>query len=204
MESLQLAVRKYLQYLLHVKSYSKETIRSYLVDYTQLFSLSPDFKESFWKKNSNNKQNTPPETLDETLLLRLIRENFKEIQTLKRSSVSRKIASLKSFLNWAFSERLLSQDLSEKFHTTKVPFSLPKHLSLDEAISFIKSIDNENDKLIILLLYGCGLRVSELIGLKTSDIKLSKKQLLVTGKGNKERIVAVPSGLSQWVHHVGS
>jgi integrase/recombinase XerC/integrase/recombinase XerD len=57
--------------------------------------------------------------------------------------------------------------------------------------------------LVIAILYGCGLRVSELIGLEAKNINFSKKQMVVTGKGNKERVVAIPPIVSKLLQNMG-
>lgn len=186
METLQLGVMKYLQELALVKVYSEQTLRAYGNDLDQILALRSDEKISInW---------------DENKLLERIRAGLDTIRNLKPASRNRKIACLKSFLKWAFEQKFTQNDLSHRLHATKVPQTLPRYFTLDEILSLIDILRKDPDsvfeeKLILLLIYGCGLRVSELIQLTPKQVNLKKKTLSVMGKGKKNRLVAIPKSL---------
>ncbi len=190
METLQIGVLKYLQELSEVKGYSEQTLRAYGNDLNQILIVRSEVK----------RDSSMPISWDEKPLLARVRSGLTQIKDLKASSRNRKIACLKSFLKWAFEKGLTKKDLSLQFKTTKVPQTLPRYFTLDEILSLIdvlkKSPDsNPEEKLILYLIYGCGLRVSELIQLKTPDVNLKRATLSVLGKGKKNRLVSVPKPL---------
>ncbi|ASJ00348.1 site-specific tyrosine recombinase/integron integrase [Thermococcus gorgonarius] len=91
-------------------------------------------------------------------------------------------------------------DEAEKLKPPKVPRSLPKALTVDEIRKLISSVPplKRRDRLIFLLLYGAGLRVSELCNLKKKDVDLERKIIVVRGgKGAKDRVVPIPDELAE-------
>ena len=132
------------------------------------------------------------ETEDITLITRLHISSF--IMSLKeknyaRSGISRKISALKSFFKWACAGGYIRINPVCSIEPAKLPKHLPKVLSLNE-INMIMAQDlTTTQKVIIELLYSCGLRVSELCNLKITDINLKGQYILCSGKGSKERIV---------------
>lgn len=202
MESLQKVTLKYLYHLKYVKSYSDQTIRAYIIDLTQLFEISTSFLyEQLLKKEAKESGKTK---LDEKELLSTIRAYFSGLKDIKPATKNRKIASTKSFLKWAYENQYIDEDLSHRVHINKVNHALPKYLSVDEIMSLFKTINEaikdkdsdqlQQEKLMITLMYGCGLRVSELIGLTWEQVHLKRKCLIVLGKGKKERMIALPAG----------
>ena len=118
---------------------------------------------------------------------------------LSSASRNRKAACLKSFLGWCFENELIDEPLAEKIPLPKTQRKLPHFLSVDESMALITSLKDEKDAKrkwfdlsLILLLYGCGLRVSEAGAIQWKDVDLKKRQIRVTGKGAKERIVYFP------------
>lgn len=201
MESLQKVTLKYLYHLKYVKSYSDQTIRAYIVDLSQLFEISTGYFESeLIKKQAESNKITK---LDEKSLLSTIRSHLSSLKDIKPATKNRKIASTKSFLKWAFENQYIDEDLSHRIHINKVNPALPKYLSVDEVMSLFKTINEaikdkdsfqlQQEKLMITLMYGCGLRVSELINLSWDQAQLKRKCLIVKGKGKKERMIALPS-----------
>ncbi|MGZ3691849.1 MAG: tyrosine-type recombinase/integrase [Pseudobdellovibrio sp.] len=126
---------------------------------------------------------------------------------LSLSSRNRKIATLKSFFGWLYDERLLDHDYSNQLICPKIPKKIPHFISVDEVIAILKGLNSnlkspESDKTqaqhlqqktLFLLLYGCGLRISEACNLKWKDVNLSEQKILVLGKGHKERYSVIPS-----------
>ena len=105
------------------------------------------------------------------------------------TSIMRKIASFRGFFKWACANEIIKTNPTLTLEQPKVPQRLPKVISVQE----IEEILNQNlsnlEKVIVELLYGCGLRVSELVNLNTSSYDLNGKYLQCTGKGSKDRIV---------------
>lgn len=132
-----------------------------------------------------------------SLLLDLIRKAQVKWSDLSPASRNRKVACLKSFFNWLLAEDYIDQDLSSHLISPKVPLRMPHFLSLDEVLALLKTLKSDRsrnakrDLLLILLLYGAGLRVSEAANLKWSNIDLSERTLVVVGKGGKERKLAM-------------
>ncbi|MCQ2738688.1 MAG: tyrosine recombinase [bacterium] len=107
------------------------------------------------------------------------------------TSIIRKIASLRGFFKWTVSSGILSTNPASTLEHPKVPIRLPKVVSVKEIEEMLHSELTFFESLIIELLYSCGLRVSELVNLKNSDIDISSKYLRCFGKGSKERIVPI-------------
>ena len=130
-------------------------------------------------------------------LLELLRKAQEKWAVLSPASRNRKIACLKSFFKWLLAEEYLDDDLSAHLISPKVPERIPRFLSLDEALALIKCLSREchshahRDFLLILLLYGAGLRVSEAANLRWSNVDISERTLRVQGKGDKERQVSI-------------
>jgi integrase/recombinase XerC/integrase/recombinase XerD len=179
-------IDKYLKYMTFVRSSSPLTIKHYTIDLQQAFELD---------KNSQSAKNT----WSEAELMAAVREAFNRWAGLSLSSRNRKAATLKSFFSWAFDEEnLLERDLSLQVICPKVPKKLPHFLSVDEILAVLKTFDAKNEvplkeKLLFLLLYGGGLRISEACNLRWNEVHFDQKVLRVKGKGNKERVVALPS-----------
>lgn len=179
-------IDKYMKYMTFIKSSSPLTIKHYSLDLQQAF------------KFKNEEQSYIERTWTEADLMATVREAFNEWAHLSLASRNRKAATLKSFFSWAFAEGLLEKDLSQQITCPKVPKKLPHFLSVDEALAVLRSFDSSpevplREKVLFLLLYGGGLRISEACNLKWSDVQTSQKTLRVTGKGNKQRVIALPS-----------
>ena len=115
---------------------------------------------------------------------------------VKANSQSRIISGIRSFYDYLLFEKLIKTNPLSNIDSPKLQRKLPSTLSLDEINLMIKNIDktkkeSERNIAIIETLYGCGLRVSELISLKISDLFFSEGFIKVTGKGNKQRLVPI-------------
>lgn len=119
---------------------------------------------------------------------------------------ARIISGIRSFYGFLDMERIITENPSDLLETPRLPRKLPDTLSFDEIEKMIMSIDrstNEGERNVTLLevMYGSGLRVSEAVNLKISDIYFDEEYLRIIGKGNKERLVPA-SGLSlQKIRH---
>ena len=105
------------------------------------------------------------------------------------SSIIRKIASLRGFFKWACANEITKGNPAQTLEPPKLPQRLPKVMTVSEIQEILNKNLTEIQRVIIELLYGCGLRVSELVNLKITDYNLNTKFLECTGKGSKERIV---------------
>jgi len=118
-------------------------------------------------------------------------------QEMMPKTINRKIACLRSFYHFLQKKEVISKDPTLKIRALKVKKSLPVFVEEDnmikllDQIEFDDSFDSTRDKLVLELLYGTGIRLSELIGLKTADVNLFQKTIKVLGKGNKERIIPI-------------
>lgn len=113
---------------------------------------------------------------------------------LSERSQARIISSLRSFFDWLVMEGILADNPCDRVEAPKMGRYLPSVLSLEEVDAIIGSVDVSSwmglrDKAILEVLYGCGLRVSEAVELKISNLFLREGFVRVTGKGNKERLV---------------
>lgn len=177
-------IDKYLNYMTFIKSASPLTIKHYSLDLKQAF------------KYDNNSQNQN-QAWTEAELMTTVRAAFNQWASLSLASRNRKAATLKSFFSWAFAEGLLESDLSLQITCPRVPRKLPHFLSVDEALAVLKGFTDHpevpvREKVLFLLLYGGGLRISEACQLRWSDVQMAQKILRVKGKGQKERVVALP------------
>jgi integrase/recombinase XerC len=121
---------------------------------------------------------------------------------LDSRSVNRKIATLRSFYRFCLKRQQLLIDPSSKLKALKTAKKLPNFIQTADmqqiaVASFPKNFAGLRDQLVIELLYGTGMRLSELLGLKDTDINEYQKQIKVLGKRNKERIIPVHDGLLQ-------
>lgn len=105
------------------------------------------------------------------------------------TSIMRKIASLRGFFKWSNTNGIIKSNPALTLEQPKVPQKLPKVMTIEEVNNLLNQNLTKLQRVIVELLYGCGLRVSELVNLKLTDYNLSGKYLQCTGKGSKDRIV---------------
>lgn len=115
-------------------------------------------------------------------------------QYLSERSQARLLSSLRNFYDWLLLERVIEENPCDRVDMPKLGRYLPTVLSVEEVEAIIDSVQRSDwyglrDKAILEVLYGCGLRVSEAVGLKISGVFLDEGFLRIVGKGNKERLV---------------
>ena len=127
-----------------------------------------------------------------------IKNFLKEINNLGISarSQARIISGIKAFYKYLLLENYINNNPTELIESPKIGLKIPDILSLFEINQIIDSIDLSNNlgyrnKAIIEMLYSCGLRVSELINLKLSNVQFSKGYIKILGKGNRERLAPI-------------
>ena len=171
-------IEEFLRYLLIDKGYSNNTIESYKRDLIKFLEYNKN-------KNINN-INT--EDLKEYIKY-LSKDNLNE------KSISRNISCLKSFYKFLVIENIIENNPAESLFIPKIKKSLPNILTEDEILKLldINLTDNYSyrNKAMLELMYSAGLRVSELVNLKLSDINFNDDIVRTFGKGSKERIVPI-------------
>ena len=122
----------------------------------------------------------------------------------KPRSISRLIASLRRLYRFALRENKIAQDPSLQIESPKLPRSLPKSLSEEDVESLLAAPNLDHpiglrDRAMLELLYASGLRVSELVGVKVTEVSLSEGVVRVTGKGSKTRLVPMGQVAVDWL-----
>jgi len=130
-------------------------------------------------------------------------------KALGKTSVARALAAVRSMYRWLAQEGIVEQNPAALVSTPKLPKKLPRVPTLEEMNSVLDDDMPEiasfpqRDRLMLELLYGCGIRNSELVGINIDDIRLSAEAILIRGKGKKERYVpfgdAVKSALASYL-----
>jgi integrase/recombinase XerC len=135
------------------------------------------------------------------LTIEHIRSWLANLQTtgVARSTLTRRIVSIRAFTNWAAANGWLTSDLGAKLAVPKAHRTLPEILNVDEAAQVLKALEvkageeetaiNLRDLAMLEVLYASGIRVSELCGLNLGDIDQSRNTLSVIGKGDRQRVV---------------
>jgi integrase/recombinase XerC len=114
---------------------------------------------------------------------------------LSKASVARSLAAVRSLYRWLAQEGVVEQNPAKLVSTPKLPKKLPRVPTIEEMNTVLDgpmpegAAFPERDRLLLELLYGCGIRNSELIGINVDDIRVSAEAILIRGKGKKERYV---------------
>lgn len=122
----------------------------------------------------------------------------------KRTSQARELSGVKSFYNYLLMTDKIEQSPAEFITAPKSRRELPDVLTVEEVERIIGSIDTttikgRRDRAMLEMLYSCGLRVTELISLRMSDLFLGEGYIRVMGKGNKQRLVPIGSLAQEWL-----
>lgn len=115
-------------------------------------------------------------------------------QVITGRTQARILSSLRSFFGWLQTEGVITENPCDGIDAPKIGRYLPAVLSVDEVNDIMNSVDQSKwggvrDRAILELLYGCGLRVSEVSDVRISNVYLKEKFVRIVGKGNKERVV---------------
>ena len=166
------AVSQYLEFIEIEKGLSENTIKAYRQDLSAFVDYYADKSLSDISKHDLNSY------------IVFLREN-----NLNPRSVVRKIASLRGYFKWLSANEFIKRNPAETIEQPKLPKRLPKVMTVTEIKEILNADLNTEEKLIVEFLYGCGLRVSELVNLKITDIDTKSRYIKCFGKGSKERIV---------------
>ena len=171
---------KYIDYLLYEKAYSKHTILNYKDDILEYLD--------FLKLEELEYENIVYEDLRYYLVY------LKDKKKNSNSSIDRKISALRGFYKYLVNLKILEVNPFDIVSGPKKEKKLPRYFEYNELEELFNSVDissviGRRDRLILELLYATGVRVSEMIEIKVSDIDISNRNINIIGKGNKERIV---------------
>ena len=182
-------IQNFRDYLGSERNYSKHTVKAYITDIGEFLRVIKEKKLVGEKAGAIDF-----EKLDETP----VRAYVSWLYTRNsRSSISRKLASVRTFFEFLIRKGAVKNNLAKLVPTPRGEKRLPTFLTVDEVVKLL-SIEGEGalvsrDAAVLELLYSSGLRVSELVGINLNDIDLKNLTVKVLGKGNKERIVPVGS-----------
>jgi len=142
--------------------------------------------------------------LDSTHEADLLAYNVSRHADSKATSSNRRLTVFKRYFRWALREHLTSADPTLKLLTARQPLRVPKTLSEAQVEALLGAPDvatplGLRDRTMLELMYASGLRVSELVGLKSVHLSLSEGALRVTGKGAKERLVPFGDEAHEWL-----
>lgn len=107
------------------------------------------------------------------------------------TSITRKIAAIRGWFRWLLANEMITQDPSLSIELPKLSKKLPKVISCTDIEKILSNHLDETEVVVMELLYGAGLRVSELVGLECANIDLASKYIRCFGKGSKERIIPI-------------
>ncbi len=178
---------QFLEHLRYERNVSEHTLRNYAIDLGQFYDhLAPADPKTEARREIDIKQ------IDHIT----IREWLSTLHTAqkKKTSIARKLAALRTFFQFLMREGVVELNPAKLVSTPRLEKKLPNHLSVEEMIRFIETPDvatdlGKRDRAILELLYGTGMRVSELTKLSVRDIDFRNKMERVMGKRRRERIV---------------
>lgn len=172
-------LRQFVRYLENERGYSSHTIKNYELDIMDFINYCNNNKLVIYKiKYFDVKE----------YLVKLYDKKY------KGTTISRKISSLRAFYSFLYDNGLVDKNIFKYISTPKKEKLLPKYITNEDInaifdVPDISSPIGQRNRLILELLYGSGIRVSELCNIKVKDIDLNNKTIRILGKGSKTRIV---------------
>jgi integrase/recombinase XerC len=179
-------IESFLKYLKFEKRFSRHTLVSYQTDLKQ-------FKEFLSAFDSTPEAATH---IDVRAWIVSLVEN-----QINARSINRKIATLRSFYKFLLKREIITTDPSSRIKVLKTAKRLPQFVKQSELnilldqFDFKNSLNGWRDRVMLEVLYGTGIRLSELVNLEVKDIDLNKQTIKVLGKRNKERVIPFSNGL---------
>lgn len=172
-------IKEFLEYIKYEKNYSDYTCLNYKKDLEEYNCFLNDNKLKILNINYN----------DAVKYLKYLNE-----KNNSKNSVSRKLSSLRSFYKFLVLKNKTNKNIFLLVSSPKKTKKLPKYINYNDLESIFKTPnletkEGQRERVILEILYGSGIRVSELINIKLKDIDFSNKNILIFGKGSKERIV---------------
>lgn len=189
-------IEEFLQYLQVERNASPLTIVNYRIDLAQFIEFCSNYLGG---------SQTPITPMD--VSAPLVREFMADLQQKgrARATVARKLATLRSYFRFLVKRKVIPGSPVKNMFTPKQMKRLPLVLSEAETNELVEFNVHEKsfpyrDRAILEMLYGCGLRISELVGLNLSDIEFAGEYIIVRGKGGKERLVPLGSFVLSALH----
>jgi integrase/recombinase XerC len=188
---------RFIRYIQFEKRYSPHTVSAYQSDLDQFISFlnNPDSKTP-----APSPEITHPSQITHHQIRNWMVEMMNH-QIIARS-INRKIATLRKYFKFLLQEGVIEINPASKVNTPKIPKNLPVIVEdvkltqmLDDNEVFSRDFKGQRDKLVIEMLFGTGMRLSELLGVKDTDINTYEGTIKVLGKRNKERIIPVNNEL---------
>lgn len=178
-EAMQKQIDSFITYLHNVKKTSNNTELSYKRDLTKV-------ERYLSARNITDVTEISADMLEEYVA-------SLEEQQFAPASISRNVASIKAFFHYLFKEGIIEEDVSEGLKAPKIEKKMPEIMSMEEVVRLLEQPNGNSpkeirDKAMLELLYATGIRVTELITLKLSDINFSKNYIVCRDR-NKERII---------------
>ncbi len=179
---------QFFRFLETEKRYSTHTLTAYQSDLEQFGSFLGDFHPDLQLHQ-----------VDYSTLRQWVAELSKKGMAAR--TIGRKIACVKSFYKFLLKHGHITKNPAQQLRAPKAPKSLPTFVEQENLLKLLDQVDfgtdfaSIRDKLILELLYGTGIRLSELISLETNMIDLEKKLLRVDGKGGKQRVIPINKNL---------
>ena len=169
-------------YLNNELGLSKNTLEAYIKDITLYLDYLIKYRDSNDLSEINEND---------------IKSYLKSIgKKLEDKSIARKLSSIKAFHKFLFKENNAQSDIAKEFRSPKITKKLPNVLAIEEVMKLFNGIAGERpidlrNQALFELIYGSGLRISELLAIDLADIHIREKFILIHGKGAKERIVPI-------------
>ncbi len=181
-------IKEWTSYNINLRNLSENSVKAYSLDLRDFLNFS--FKESVVVLKSDLSDISA-----HTIRLWILSLRNKSV---KASSLSRKISSLKNFFHWLENSHNIFNSAISKLDSPKKDSKLPRPIAVNDIKNLFSAFENKKEKrwiisrnqAIFLLLYTCGLRISEAINMKTNELPLNSS-VLVKGKGKKERMVPI-------------
>lgn len=172
-------LKEFIKYLENERNYSEYTIKNYELDILDFLNHCLDIKLNPYKITYFDVK---------SYLVKLYEKKY------KATTISRKISSLRTFYSFLYDNNLVDKNIFKYVSTPKKEKRLPKYITNDDITTIFNIPDissplGQRNRLILELLYGSGIRVSELCNIKVKDININNKTIRILGKGSKERIV---------------
>lgn len=183
-------IKSFQSYLKIERGLSKNTVDNYTFDLERLSKFLLE-----------NEITVSPEKIGEETIQQFIYNVSKEVNARSQARI---ISGLKSFFTYLIFEDYRTDNPMELIEAPKIGRKLPDTLSLEDIDNLIAAIDlskpeGERNRAILETLYGCGLRVSEIITLKISDLFFDEGFIKITGKGNKQRFVPIARSTQKYI-----
>ena len=182
------------EYLRHEKNASEHTLINYLIDLRQF--------QEFLGARKHGQDDV--RSIDHRVIRHFL--SFLHQRRYKKSSIGRKVASLRAFFRFLHRERVVEVNPAKIVATPKAEKKHPRFLTVDDAFRLMEAPDEKTlqglrDKAILEVFYASGVRISELAGLNEEDVDLGIGLMKVLGKGKKERIVTLGSHATRAVQN---